>query len=113
MDSSYYSDMDCRLALFYFLRKIFTFLIIYMAVLYQPSRYYKCLGLSQAAIFTIHASPFNTMLLSSLTEEEQTLHAYAALVQKHLEAYHMSASRDGANWKNIFEDHLVSWYSSN
>jgi hypothetical protein len=53
------------------------------------------------------------MPLSSLTEEEQTLHAYAALVQKHLEAYHTSASRDGANWKNIFEDHLVSWYSFN
>jgi hypothetical protein len=58
---------------------------------------------------------FNTMSLPTLTREELKLHLYAALVQKDLEAYHASVSRDGTNfnWKHIFEDHLVCLYSSN
>lgn len=54
------------------------------------------------------------MSLSTLTQEELRLHIYAVLVQKDLEAYHASVSSDGLNfnWKCIFEDHLVRFYSS-
>jgi hypothetical protein len=47
------------------------------------------------------------MSLSVLTPEELTLHVYAALVQKDLETYRSCVSRDGTNWKLIFEYHLV------
>jgi hypothetical protein len=52
------------------------------------------------------------MSRSGLTEEELTLHHYAALVQKDLEAYRTCASRDEANWMRTFEHHLVCLYSS-
>jgi hypothetical protein len=55
------------------------------------------------------------MSLSTLTKEEFTLHFYAALIQRDLEAYHARISSDGTNfnWKDMFEDHLVRFYSSN
>ena len=54
------------------------------------------------------------MSMFTLSQEEETLHLYAALVQKDLEAYHACVSRDETDfiWKHIFEDHLVCLYSS-
>jgi hypothetical protein len=54
------------------------------------------------------------MSLSTLTQQELKLHFYAVLVQKDLEAYRASVSRDetNLNWKQIFEDHLVCSYFS-
>ncbi|KAF8267231.1 hypothetical protein EI94DRAFT_1801938 [Lactarius quietus] len=46
------------------------------------------------------------MSLSSLTPDEATLHFYAALVQRDLDAYHTCVSGDKAHWNHIFESHL-------
>ncbi|KAH9011051.1 hypothetical protein EDB84DRAFT_1569995 [Lactarius hengduanensis] len=46
------------------------------------------------------------MSLYSLTEEELTLHRYAALVQRDLEAYCVCASGDKVAWKTKLEGHL-------
>ena len=42
-----------------------------------------------------------------LTQEEQVLHHYAAMVKGDLEAYRMSASRHEQRWKIAFEERLV------
>jgi hypothetical protein len=52
------------------------------------------------------------MSLYSLTEEELTLHRYAALVQRDLDAYRVCASGDEVAWKTKLEGHLVRFYSS-
>ncbi|KAH9009920.1 hypothetical protein EDB83DRAFT_2322604 [Lactarius deliciosus] len=46
------------------------------------------------------------MSLYSLTEEELTLHSYAALVHRDLEAYRVCASGDEVTWKTKLEGHL-------
>ena len=53
------------------------------------------------------------MSLSTLTEEEITLHFYASLVQKDLDIYLTCVSRSGTNWKDTFQDHLVRLYYAN
>ena len=56
---------------------------------------------------------FNIMSLSTLTQEEITLHFYAALVQKDLDAYITSVSRSRKIWNLTFEHHLVRLYYAN
>jgi hypothetical protein len=50
------------------------------------------------------------MSLPNLTEEEMTLHFYAALVQRDLDIYLKFGSGSGTNWKETFERHLVRIY---
>jgi len=42
----------------------------------------------------------------SLTQDEQILHHYAAMIKKGLDAYH-AESRSKRYWKGIFKHHLV------
>jgi hypothetical protein len=44
--------------------------------------------------------------LSQLTQDEQVLHHYAAMVKKDLEAYH-AYSRSKEDWKHLFVHRLA------
>ncbi len=43
----------------------------------------------------------------NLTQDEQILHHYAAMVKKDAEAYH-AYSRSRRSWEDLFKDHLAS-----
>ena len=43
----------------------------------------------------------------NLTEDEQTLHHYAAVLKKNLIAYHACISSDENTWKKVFRKILV------
>src|SRR5258707_12719755 len=41
-----------------------------------------------------------------LTQDEQILHHYAAIIKRDIEAYH-AYSRSQEDWKDLFENHLA------
>ena len=62
----------------------------------------------------IHYTPSLRMSATKndLTEDEQTLHHYAAVLEKTLVVYHACRSRDEKAWRNVFRKILVYFHQS-